>query len=54
MHANRYMSIARWLGKNDLVVSQAEAVKEKIARTIEPSGNMPHETGRFMSVCVLL
>ena len=29
------MSIASWLGERELVVAQAEAVKEKIGRMIE-------------------
>lgn len=45
-----YMSIARWIGEDALVVAQSQELKNKIDRLIKASGDMPHETSRYQSV----
>ena len=43
-----YMSIARWIGEDNLVIEQSKALVEKIERLVKKSGDMPHETARYV------
>jgi hypothetical protein len=45
-----YMSIAKWIGEDQLVVQQTASLKNRLDRLLDISGDMPHETTRYQSV----